>query len=48
MLQPRSLLEIGLMLGLGLVFIVSVKVPNPVVKTDSVTSCGFGFEYLSF
>ncbi|XP_030174803.1 mitochondrial ribonuclease P catalytic subunit isoform X2 [Lynx canadensis] len=47
-LQPRSLLEIGLMLGLGLVFIVSVKVPNPVVKTDSVTSCGFGFEYLSF
>ena len=35
------------MLGLGPVFIASAKLPNLVVKIDSVTFHGFGFEYLS-
>lgn len=42
-LQPRSRLEIGLVLGLEPVFIVYAEIPNPVVKIDSATFYGFGF-----
>ena len=34
------------MFGLELVFIAYTEVPNPVVKIDSGTFYGFGFEYL--
>ena len=36
------------MLGLEPVFIVYAEIPNPVVKIDSATFYGFGFEYLNF